>query len=34
MVPNENTPIIENMKKMSMSSMKTFTKDGIENIIV
>jgi hypothetical protein len=29
--PNANTPKIENMKKMSIKSMKTFMRDGIEN---
>jgi hypothetical protein len=29
-----NTPKIENMKKMSINSKKTFIKDGKENIIV
>ena len=34
MVPKEKTPIMENMKKMSISSINTFTNDGIENMIV
>jgi hypothetical protein len=31
---NMNTPKMENMKKMSMRSMKTLNKTGIENMIV
>ena len=32
--PNMNTPKIENIKKISIRSMNTFAKTGIENIIV